>query len=314
MAATEPQRSRRRSRLPGASPTTVPGRGSARVTTSGRERGRSHTASLTRRPFRFLSARCTRRLSPGRTVRTASAAARGEDHRAATPCAPGPAGRPQRGPGRAIAQLAHSDPVRHRSTAPVPARRRPRAALEVLDGAQRQVSAASGAPGHSSSSTRGADGGARRGAMSATTAGSRRSAGGQSPSSPYHHMIRASDSGDVITYLTAGASTTRSSSQGQRRPGLDAAGRVPHADWSDRPRPRPGVPLRRARGRGPTPGMFRERAFELPILWSGRVTTQPGAVSGWHHHDRNESQPLRRPRRAPPRVRGLRRPPRRPRR
>jgi len=39
----------------------------------------------------------------------------------------------------------------------------------------------------------------------------------------------------------------------------------------------------------PTPGMFRERAFELPILWSGRVTTQPGAVSGWHHHDRNES-------------------------
>jgi uncharacterized RmlC-like cupin family protein len=39
----------------------------------------------------------------------------------------------------------------------------------------------------------------------------------------------------------------------------------------------------------PTPGMFRERAFELPILWSGRVTTQPGAVSGWHHHDRNET-------------------------
>jgi hypothetical protein len=30
-------------------------------------------------------------------------------------------------------------------------------------------------------------------------------------------------------------------------------------------------------------------SFELPILWSGRVTTQPGAVSGWHHHDRNES-------------------------
>jgi len=39
----------------------------------------------------------------------------------------------------------------------------------------------------------------------------------------------------------------------------------------------------------PTSGMVRERAFELPILWSGRVTTQPGAVSGWHHHDRNES-------------------------
>ena len=39
----------------------------------------------------------------------------------------------------------------------------------------------------------------------------------------------------------------------------------------------------------PTPGMARERAFELPALWAGRVTTAPGAVSGWHHHDRNES-------------------------
>jgi uncharacterized RmlC-like cupin family protein len=39
----------------------------------------------------------------------------------------------------------------------------------------------------------------------------------------------------------------------------------------------------------PTAGMVRERAFELPILWSGRVTTQPGAVSGWHHHAVNES-------------------------
>jgi len=39
----------------------------------------------------------------------------------------------------------------------------------------------------------------------------------------------------------------------------------------------------------PTPGMARERAFELPILWAGRVVTAPGAVSGWHHHDRNES-------------------------
>ena len=38
-------------------------------------------------------------------------------------------------------------------------------------------------------------------------AGSRRSAGVPSPSSPYHHMTRASDSGDVITYLTAAGST-----------------------------------------------------------------------------------------------------------
>ena len=39
----------------------------------------------------------------------------------------------------------------------------------------------------------------------------------------------------------------------------------------------------------PTPGMHRERAFELPTLWSGRVITQPGSVSGWHHHDLNET-------------------------
>lgn len=39
----------------------------------------------------------------------------------------------------------------------------------------------------------------------------------------------------------------------------------------------------------PTPGMDRERAFELPMLWAGQVETAPGVVSGWHHHDRNES-------------------------
>jgi uncharacterized RmlC-like cupin family protein len=39
----------------------------------------------------------------------------------------------------------------------------------------------------------------------------------------------------------------------------------------------------------PTPGMARHRAFELPLLWAGQVETAPGAVSGWHHHDRNES-------------------------
>jgi uncharacterized RmlC-like cupin family protein len=39
----------------------------------------------------------------------------------------------------------------------------------------------------------------------------------------------------------------------------------------------------------PTPGMHRERAFELPLLWAGQVVTEPGATSGWHHHDRNES-------------------------
>ena len=39
----------------------------------------------------------------------------------------------------------------------------------------------------------------------------------------------------------------------------------------------------------PTYGMRRERAFEVPGLWTGRVTTAAGAVSGWHHHDSNES-------------------------
>jgi uncharacterized RmlC-like cupin family protein len=39
----------------------------------------------------------------------------------------------------------------------------------------------------------------------------------------------------------------------------------------------------------PTYGMQRQRAFEVPGLWAGQVTTTPGAVSGWHHHDSNES-------------------------
>ncbi|MCW2764288.1 MAG: Cupin 2, conserved barrel domain protein [Nocardioides sp.] len=39
----------------------------------------------------------------------------------------------------------------------------------------------------------------------------------------------------------------------------------------------------------PSPGMARQSAFELPKLWAGQVETAPGAVSGWHHHDRNES-------------------------
>jgi uncharacterized RmlC-like cupin family protein len=42
-------------------------------------------------------------------------------------------------------------------------------------------------------------------------------------------------------------------------------------------------------GTDPTSGMARQRAFELPLLWAGQVETAPGAVSGWHHHERNES-------------------------
>jgi uncharacterized RmlC-like cupin family protein len=39
----------------------------------------------------------------------------------------------------------------------------------------------------------------------------------------------------------------------------------------------------------PTPGMYRKRAYELAKLWAGSVETAPGAVSAWHHHDKNES-------------------------
>ncbi|MDQ3166579.1 MAG: cupin domain-containing protein [Actinomycetota bacterium] len=39
----------------------------------------------------------------------------------------------------------------------------------------------------------------------------------------------------------------------------------------------------------PTPGMLRKRAFEALTLWAGQVETAPGAVSGWHHHDLNQT-------------------------
>ncbi|HEX3707258.1 MAG TPA: cupin domain-containing protein [Mycobacteriales bacterium] len=34
----------------------------------------------------------------------------------------------------------------------------------------------------------------------------------------------------------------------------------------------------------PSPGVVREQAFVRAGMWSGRVTTEPGTVSGWHHH------------------------------
>ena len=34
----------------------------------------------------------------------------------------------------------------------------------------------------------------------------------------------------------------------------------------------------------PTPGMVREQAIAINGLWSGFVRTDPGTVSGWHHH------------------------------
>jgi uncharacterized RmlC-like cupin family protein len=39
----------------------------------------------------------------------------------------------------------------------------------------------------------------------------------------------------------------------------------------------------------PTPGMHRKRAVDAPGLWAGLVDTEPGAVSGWHHHGDHET-------------------------
>jgi uncharacterized RmlC-like cupin family protein len=35
--------------------------------------------------------------------------------------------------------------------------------------------------------------------------------------------------------------------------------------------------------------MTREPAFETDRLWAGFVRTEPGSVSGWHHHGENET-------------------------
>jgi uncharacterized RmlC-like cupin family protein len=39
----------------------------------------------------------------------------------------------------------------------------------------------------------------------------------------------------------------------------------------------------------PTPGMDRQQAFATEGTWSGYVRTEPGMVSGWHHHGEHES-------------------------
>jgi uncharacterized RmlC-like cupin family protein len=38
-----------------------------------------------------------------------------------------------------------------------------------------------------------------------------------------------------------------------------------------------------------TPGMLRRQARGSDTMWSGTVVTEPGAVSGWHHHGAHES-------------------------
>ena len=39
----------------------------------------------------------------------------------------------------------------------------------------------------------------------------------------------------------------------------------------------------------PTPGMSRQLAMHEDGMWTGLVDTEPGAVSGWHHHGEHET-------------------------
>lgn len=43
------------------------------------------------------------------------------------------------------------------------------------------------------------------------------------------------------------------------------------------------------RAADPTPGMVRAAAVVSGSLWSGLVHTDPGMVSGWHHHGTHET-------------------------
>jgi uncharacterized RmlC-like cupin family protein len=38
-----------------------------------------------------------------------------------------------------------------------------------------------------------------------------------------------------------------------------------------------------------TPGMSRQEAFATDGMWSGLARTEPGMVTGWHHHGEYES-------------------------
>lgn len=38
-----------------------------------------------------------------------------------------------------------------------------------------------------------------------------------------------------------------------------------------------------------TPGMERQEAFATDGMWGGLVRTEPGMVSGWHHHGEYET-------------------------
>ena len=49
------------------------------------------------------------------------------------------------------------------------------------------------------------------------------------------------------------------------------------------------VPADRLQESDPTPGMLRRQAVGTGTMWAGAVATEPGAVSGWHHHGAHES-------------------------
>jgi uncharacterized RmlC-like cupin family protein len=48
------------------------------------------------------------------------------------------------------------------------------------------------------------------------------------------------------------------------------------------------TPGERVEGR-PTQGILREEAVQTEGMWSGIARTEPGMVSGWHHHGEYES-------------------------
>jgi uncharacterized RmlC-like cupin family protein len=48
------------------------------------------------------------------------------------------------------------------------------------------------------------------------------------------------------------------------------------------------TPEQRTEGAG-KPGMFREEAVATEGMWAGVARTEPGMVSGWHHHGEFES-------------------------
>ena len=49
------------------------------------------------------------------------------------------------------------------------------------------------------------------------------------------------------------------------------------------------VPATELTDADPTPGMARQVATHAEGMWSGTFYTEPGAVSGWHHHGEYET-------------------------